>query len=111
MHEAEDLILNGLADNSSYTSGGNTSESEDDNQSQARSHTNEGYSNHKTNILATRGLDRAVFQFLVASICMRIGGDIYSNTLLYFYATIGIRQAPTGFTYAMLYTSILTILH
>jgi hypothetical protein len=29
IHKAEDLILDGPADNSSYTSGGNTSEGED----------------------------------------------------------------------------------
>lgn len=62
-------------------------------------------------MLATRGLNRAVFQFLVASIYIHIGGDIYSNALLCFYTAISIHQAPIGFTCIMLYTGILTILY
>ena len=71
MREAEDPILDGPADDSGYASGGDTSEGEGDDDDQARSHTDEGYSDRETGTLATRGLDRAVFQFLVASIRVR----------------------------------------
>ena len=111
MREAEDLILDGPADDSGYASGGDTSEGEDNDQDQACPPPNEGYSDREIDILATRGLDRAVFQFLVASIRVRVGGDMYSNALLYFCAAMGIRRAPTGFTCATLYTGILAALH
>ncbi|KFA71004.1 hypothetical protein S40288_10386 [Stachybotrys chartarum IBT 40288] len=55
-------------------------------------------------------LDHAVFRFMVASIKVRIGGNMYTNSLLCFCAALGIRRHPLGFTEAYLYTGMLAAL-
>lgn len=55
-------------------------------------------------------LDAAVFEFMVASIKVKIGGNMYNNALLCFCAALGIRQHPLGFTEAFLYTGMLAAL-
>jgi hypothetical protein len=52
-------------------------------------------------------LDRAVFNFIVASIKTHVGGNIYTNSLLCFCAALGIKQRPTGYTEPHLYTGML----
>ncbi|CAI6091000.1 unnamed protein product [Clonostachys chloroleuca] len=59
---------------------------------------------------STIALDRAVFQFIVGSIKVRVGGKMYSNGLLCFCAAIGIRLHPLGYTEAYLYTGMLAAL-
>ena len=56
------------------------------------------------NNAATQALDRACFQFLVACIRVRVGGNVYTNPLLCFCAAIGIQQRPLGFCEPIGYT-------
>jgi hypothetical protein len=60
---------------------------------------------------ATEGLDRAVFLFMIASIKVRVGGNIYSNALLCFCAAMGIHRNPAGYESATHYTGIMAGLH
>lgn len=60
---------------------------------------------------ATRRLDRAVFLFMIASIKVRVGGNMYDNALLCFCAAIGIRRYPISFHGATVYTGILAGIH
>ncbi len=59
---------------------------------------------------SSTALDRAVFRFIVASIKVRVGGNMYGNGLLSFCAAIGIRLHPLGYTEAYLYTGMLAAL-
>lgn len=52
-------------------------------------------------------LDRAMFDFLVASIKQQIGGNPYDSPLLCFCAALGITERPLGFTEPQLYTGML----
>ncbi|EYB28035.1 hypothetical protein FG05_30289 [Fusarium graminearum] len=52
-------------------------------------------------------LDRAVFQFIVASIQTHVGGNTYANSLLCFCAALGIKPRPMGYTEPHLYTGLL----
>ncbi|KAK5994713.1 ATP-dependent DNA helicase tlh2-like protein [Cladobotryum mycophilum] len=58
----------------------------------------------------TAALDQAVFRFMIASIKVRVGGDMYSNAMLCFCAAAGIRRHPLGYMEAYLYTGILAAL-
>lgn len=52
-------------------------------------------------------LDRAVFNFIMASIKTHVGGNIYINSLLCFCVSLGIKQRPVGYTEPYLYTGML----
>jgi hypothetical protein len=52
-------------------------------------------------------LDRAVFNFIVASIKTHVGGNTYTNSLLCFCAALGIKQRPMSYTEPHLYTGML----
>jgi hypothetical protein len=52
-------------------------------------------------------LDRAVFNFIVASIKTHVGGNTYTNSLLCFCAALGIKQRPMGYIEPHLYTGLL----
>jgi hypothetical protein len=52
-------------------------------------------------------LDRAVFNFIVASIKTHVSGNIYTNSLLYFYTALGINRHPLGYLELHLYTGML----
>lgn len=52
-------------------------------------------------------LDRAVFLFIVASIKVHVGGNVYTNSLLSFCAALGVQQRPLGYTEPHLYTGML----
>ncbi|RSL86277.1 hypothetical protein CDV31_016422, partial [Fusarium ambrosium] len=51
-------------------------------------------------------LDRAVFSFMVASIKVHVGGNVYTNSLLSFCAALGVQQRPLGYTEPHLYTGM-----
>ncbi|OAQ71908.1 hypothetical protein VFPPC_12026 [Pochonia chlamydosporia 170] len=68
------------------------------------------FGHRETAVMGTRSLDQAVFQFMIASIKVRVGGDMYSNAMLCFCAATGIRRHPLGFTEAYLYTGVLAAL-
>jgi hypothetical protein len=52
-------------------------------------------------------LDRAVFRFIVASIKTRVGGNVYTNSLLCFCAALGINRHPLGYLEPHLYTGMM----
>ncbi|KAK2127647.1 hypothetical protein NOF04DRAFT_1185919 [Fusarium oxysporum II5] len=52
-------------------------------------------------------LDRAVFNFIVASIKTYVSGNIYINSLLCFCAALGINRHLLGYLEPHLYTSML----
>ncbi|KAI3567873.1 hypothetical protein IWW34DRAFT_874732 [Fusarium oxysporum f. sp. albedinis] len=52
-------------------------------------------------------LDRAVFNFIVASIKTHVGGNVYTNSLLCFCAALGINRHPLGYLEPHLYTGML----
>lgn len=52
-------------------------------------------------------LDRAVFNFIVASIKTHVGGNVYMNSLLCFCAALGINRHPLGYLEPHLYTGML----
>ncbi|KAH7204893.1 uncharacterized protein BKA55DRAFT_530979, partial [Fusarium redolens] len=52
-------------------------------------------------------LDRAVFWFIMALIKTYISGNIYTNSLLCFYAALGIKPCLIGYIELYLYTSLL----
>jgi hypothetical protein len=56
---------------------------------------------------ATLALDRAYFRFIVACIRDYVGGNVYTNPLLYFYAALRIRLQPLGFSKPIGYTGLL----
>lgn len=58
-------------------------------------------------VIETSALDQAVFKFIVASIKVRVGGDMYNNS---FCAATAIRIHPLGYTEAYLYTGVLAAL-
>ncbi|KAH8662637.1 hypothetical protein BGZ61DRAFT_462911 [Ilyonectria robusta] len=60
--------------------------------------------------METKALDQAVFRFMIASIKVRVGGDMYSNAMLCFCAATGIRRHPLGYTEAYLFTGVLAAL-
>ncbi|KID81895.1 recQ family helicase [Metarhizium guizhouense ARSEF 977] len=70
----------------------------------------EVFGRRETAVMATRSLDQAVFRFMMASIKVRVGGDMYSNAMLCFCAAAGIRRHPLGYTEAYLYTGVLAAL-
>lgn len=87
--------------------------SDDDNSSECPSDDDEGgevVRRREEAVMATKALDSAVFRFMIASIKVRVGGDMYSNALLCFCAATGIRRHPLGFTEAYLYTGVLAAL-
>ncbi|KAG7411952.1 hypothetical protein Forpe1208_v009601 [Fusarium oxysporum f. sp. rapae] len=52
-------------------------------------------------------LDRAEFNFIVASIKTHVGGNVYTNSLLCFFAALGINRHPLGYLEPHLYTGML----
>ncbi|KAK4205959.1 hypothetical protein QBC37DRAFT_393743 [Rhypophila decipiens] len=52
-------------------------------------------------------LDQAVLRFIISSIKIHKGGNIYTNLLSCFCAALGIRQQPPGYTEPHLYTGML----
>lgn len=68
------------------------------------------FGRRETAVMATRSLDQTVFRFMVASIKVRVGGDMYNNAMLCFCAATGIKRHPLGFTEAYLYTGVLAAL-
>ncbi|KAM7209947.1 hypothetical protein V8F06_014670, partial [Rhypophila decipiens] len=52
-------------------------------------------------------LDQAVLRFIISSIKIHKGGNIYTNPLSCFCAALGIRQQPLGYTEPHLYTGML----
>ncbi|KAH6974825.1 hypothetical protein EDB80DRAFT_595230 [Ilyonectria destructans] len=66
----------------------------------------ESGSDKEEDVIETKALDQAVFRFIIASIKVRVGGDMYRNVMLCFCAATGIRRHPLGYMEAYLFIGV-----
>lgn len=114
-HELEDEQLGDIVGQTELHGDSGFFSGDDDTSSESLSDDEEGGGERRPGrrelaVMGTKALDQAVFRFMIASIKVRVGGDMYSNAMLCFCAATGIRRHPLGYTEAYLFTGVLAAL-